>query len=397
VSALNRPVIDEALSYDGSSGLAVDCASRDSRLTGAASQWQVDVDRCTLAEWADMLDLFADASIYQTHAYGAVRWGEENLSRIVLRRDGDVVAMAQLRILRPARLPFGIAYLRWGPLFRRNGASLDGEAVSRMGAALEQEYVVRRKLLLQVVPNTASGSAEAVVLQSALKGFVTESMASEETERTFILDLAPPLDELRRNLDAKWRNKLTGSEKRGLKIVAGTGCNEYGIFRAIYEQMRKRKKFETTVDVDEFGRIQQALPERQRLLVMICYEGNAPVAALVVSAMGDSGIYLLGATADAGLNAKGAYLLQWTVIRWLKEKGCSWYDLGGIDPKGNPGVYSFKKGLSGADVTYMSPLIAFKSSFSSTLIRAGLAMRRRTREYKRLLLSVRLPRSQRTH
>ena len=58
------------------------------------------------------------------------------------------------------------------------------------------------------------------------------------------------------------------------------------------------------------------------------------MAGLVASAMGDSAIYLLGATSDDGLNSKGAYLLQWTLIQWLKENGIRWYDLGGIDPKG---------------------------------------------------------------
>ena len=63
----------------------------------------------------------------------------------------------------------------------------------------------------------------------------------------------------------------------------------------------------------------------------------------------------LGATSDDGLNAKGAYLLQWTLIQWLKENGIKWYDLGGIDPEGNPGVYSFKRGLSGTDVSSINP------------------------------------------
>ena len=46
--------------------------------------WQVEVDRATPAEWSQMLDLFDDANIYQTSAYGGVRWGEKNLSRIGL-------------------------------------------------------------------------------------------------------------------------------------------------------------------------------------------------------------------------------------------------------------------------------------------------------------------------
>ncbi len=69
------------------------------------------------------------------------------------------------------------------------------------------------------------------------------------------------LEELRERLDKKWRNQLSSSEKKDLKVMAGTGDDEYRTFCLIYDQMRKRKTFETTVDVEEFGRIQQDLPE----------------------------------------------------------------------------------------------------------------------------------------
>jgi len=98
------------------------------------------------------------------------------------------------------------------------------------------------------------------------------------------------------------------------------------------------------------------------------------VAGPVASAMGDSAIYLLGATSDDGLNSRGAYLLQWTLIKWLKEHGVRWYDLGGIDPERNPGVYHFKRGLSGNDITQINPLVACDSVVSSAVVRAGLAM-----------------------
>jgi FemAB family len=95
--------------------------------------------------------------------------------------------------------------------------------------------------------------------------------------------------------------------------------------------------------------------------------------------MGDSAVYLLGATNDDGLNSKGAYLLQWTLIRWLKENGAKWYDLGGIDPEGNPGVYHFKRGLSGVDICQMNLLAASDSAVSSGIVKAGLAMQRTLR------------------
>src|SRR5580704_11447612 len=113
--------------------------------------WQVEVDRANATEWSTMLDLFDDANIYQTSAYGAVRWGEKNLSRLVLKRDGEVLGMAQLRIVRPTRLKFGMAYLRWGPLFERRGRPLDPEVASSMAQALKEEYVAKRRLFLRVL------------------------------------------------------------------------------------------------------------------------------------------------------------------------------------------------------------------------------------------------------
>jgi len=333
-----------------------------------------------------MLDLFADANLYQTWSYGAVRWGRKNLSQLVLKRDGEVFGMAQLRVVRPTRFNFGMAYLRWGPLCHRRGRELDAEVPLYMARALQQEYARKRGLLLQILPNAFAGSSRAALFQSCFSRFTQEPRTSANLYRTFVLDLAPSIEELRRNLDAKWRNKLTQSEKKGLKVVAGTGTEEYRTFCAMYDQMRKRKTFETTVDVEEFGRLQEDLPKTHRMRVLICEQAGVPVAGLVASALGDSAIYLLGATSDDGLTAKGAYLLQWTLIRWLKENGIRWYDLGGIDPEGNPGVYTFKKGLSGADLHQLTPLVTCNSVVSSALVRASLAAQRVVRSFGTLHL-----------
>jgi lipid II:glycine glycyltransferase (peptidoglycan interpeptide bridge formation enzyme) len=340
------------------------------------SGWQVEIDRATPAEWSQMLDLFDDANIYQTFAYGEVRWGKKNLSRLLLKQDGEVLGMAQLRIIRPTPLKFGIAYLRWGPIFERRGRPSDPEVAQLMAGALIAEYVEKRRLFLRVIPNAFIGSPRASAIQTAFSSFTQEPLASENTYRTFVLDLAPALEELRRNLDRKWRNQLTRAEKNNLTVVTGSGLEEYKVFCQIYRQMRQRKTFETTVDEKEFLRIQEELPESHRMRILLCQENGVTVAGMVATAMGDSAIYLLGATSDEGLNAKGAYLLQWNMIQWLKENGTKWYDLGGIDPETNPGVYHFKKGFSGSDLIQVNPLVASNSVVSSAIAKAGLAMQR---------------------
>ena len=183
--------------------------------------WQVEVDRATPEEWSGMLDCFEDANIYQTWSYGAVRWGGKNLSHLVLKRDGDVVAMAQLRIVRPTKLNFGMAYLRWGPLCHRRGTELDAEVAMGMAQALREEYAGKRRLLLQILPNAFVGTQRGALFQSAFYGFTQERSTPANLYRTFVVDLTPSLDELRKNLDKKWRNQLTRSEKNGLTVSAG--------------------------------------------------------------------------------------------------------------------------------------------------------------------------------
>jgi hypothetical protein len=318
--------------------------------------YQGDVDTATAAEWSQLLGHFEDANLYQTWSYGAVRWGEENLSHLVLRRNGEAAGLAQVRIICSPLIKRGVAYLRWGPLCQLRGRELELETTRQMALALREEYVKKRRLFLRILPNAFAGSQRASVFRTAFSQFSNASSPGAKAERTFLLNLSPPLEELRKKLDQKWRNQLNRAEKNNLTLVEGSGMAEYRVFQQIYEKMWSRKRFDTTVDVSEFGRICGDLPPGLKMKILICEHQGKPVSSIVCSAIGNTGIYLLGATHDDGLNTKGAYLLQWTMIKWLKENGFQFYDLGGIDPEQNPGVFHFKQGFSGQDVSRIAPI-----------------------------------------
>ena len=332
--------------------------------------YRADNDAVTAAEWSKLLGHFEDANIYQTWSYGAVRWGEENLSHLVLHRNGEVVGLAQVRIICLPLIKRGVAYLRWGPLCQLRGHELDLETTCQMAVALHEEYVKRRQLFLRILPNAFAGSQRADMFQTAFSQFNKASSHGAKTERTFLLNLSQSLEELRKKLDQKWRNQLNRAEKNNLTIVEGSGAAEYRVFRQIYEKMWSRKRFDTTVDVGEFGRICEDLPPGLKLKILICEHQGKPVSAIVCSVIGNTGIYLLGATHDEGLNAKGAYLLQWMMIKWLQENRFQFYDLGGIDPEQNPGVYHFKQGLSGQDVSRIPPLESCEDLLSAACMKA---------------------------
>ena len=334
-----------------------------------ATLYQIETDSSSDADWSDSLELFEDANLYQTRSYGVLRWGQKNLSHLVLKREGQVVAMAQLRIIRPARMRCGIAYLRWGPLCQVKGEQLDPVVVARMASALREEYARKRGLFLRILPHAFVGTPRAAALEAAFAGYDRESFGPTDSYRTFALDLEPSLEVLRKNLDQKWRNCLNRAEKNGLTMVQGSGPEEFQQFIRIYDEMWARKQFEESSDVREFQQLQEKLPQRHRMKVLLCKHEGVPAAGLVATAMGNSAIYLLGATSDIGMKLKGSYLLHWTLIKDLKEHGIRYYNLGGINPEKNPGVYHFKAGFSGQDVLYMPPIASCGSVLSGAFAR----------------------------
>src|SRR3990172_8251419 len=179
---------------------------------------EAEVDRVTEAQWSALLNRFEDANIYQTWSYGAVRWGERNLSHVIMRRGGEVIGMAQLRIVELPMLRCGVAYLRLGPVWLIRGGEADPSIIRCIARALREEYVRRRGLLLRILPNAFVGSQRAQVLQSAFSDFKTLPAGRASVDRTFLLDLSVPLEMLRKSLDQKWRNQLNRAEREGLTV-----------------------------------------------------------------------------------------------------------------------------------------------------------------------------------
>jgi hypothetical protein len=305
--------------------------------------------------------------LYQTRAYGEARWGRDNLSHLVLKRLEEVVAMAQVVVIRPSLLKAGVAHLRWGPVCHRKRYILDREIVAKAAAALYDEYVRKRGLSLRVLPKAYVGTPRGDIFASSFQHYGSRAFGLAESSRTIDVDLAPDLDGIRSNLAQKWRNQLNAAERKGLSVVEDESDAWFPHFGQLLEQMEARKGFKASSDIEEFRRIQRALPPGQRMRVLMCERDGCTLAGLIGYAMGNTGVYLFGATTEPGMRCKAAYLLQWRMIRWLKDRGVTHYDLGGANPERNPGVYHFKRGVGGTDSFYVQPLVACEKSTSKLL------------------------------
>ena len=350
-----------------------------------ASGYSAQIDEVTELEWTRLLALFDDASIYQSWTYGTVCWKGSPLSHLVLRYRDVVVAIAQVRLVAVPIIKKGVAYIRWGPLWRLRGQGWNLNHLQQVTLAIRQEYVVRRGLLLRAIPNVYSGDPFYNAVASAWDALGLKLDAAAHTYHTARVDLSRSLEDLRKGLHQRWRNCLKTAEKSGYIVQDGADDQLYDQFTLLYREMLARKRFETTVDIEDFRKIHRAVAPELKLRVFVCEKDGQVLNALVVSAAGDTGIYLLAATGTAGLNGRGAHLLQWRALQWLKERGIRWYDVGGMNAEWNQGVYQFKSGLGGHEVDQIGRFELSGSWLSSRCVVVGERLSGAVRGIKALL------------
>ena len=293
------------------------------------SSFTASVDQVNEDQWNNLLSLFDDANLYQTPAYGRHFRGGNDLSHIVIKKDDKIVSITMVRIFKIPFMNRGIAYIFFGPLWRLKGQKTDPQLLISILKIMSDEYVKKRKLLLRIIPNfyvDTLGKAESTFRSAGFK-----PVKSQIKKQTILLNLRPSLAELSSSLSRNWRRHLNKAQKNKLKIKEGTGIELYDIFNENYINMIQRKRIKHPLDSSTFRAIQSELPNGQKMRIMIGSDEKGPVAGIVVSAIGNTGIYIMGATNDRGLLTDCSYLLQWKMVEWLKKRGYYWYDLGGID------------------------------------------------------------------
>jgi lipid II:glycine glycyltransferase (peptidoglycan interpeptide bridge formation enzyme) len=345
--------------------------------------YSAEIDCISQDLWYEILAKFRDANLYQTWAYNLVRAGKGNVSTIVLKRNKEIVAAAQARLVKIPGINIGIAYIRWGPLWRRRESDNTIEDFREMIVSLRKEYVDRRGLFLRIIPN------ETERCQDELRP-VFESLGFQwhnSNYRTLYLPLTQTLEEIRNNMSKTWRKHLNRAENKGLTVIEGADRSLFDIVDRLYRETVLRKGFLPGISVGDYRMLVETLPKSFKMKIMVCQSEGQAIAALVGSAIGDVGIELIAATGSNGLDLGGSYLLRWRMIEYFKRCGCCFYDLNGINPEKNPGGYQFKSGLcgkNGLDLHYLGAFEACKNPLSLFAVRLGEKIRRllRSRGYE---------------
>lgn len=339
------------------------------------SDIQVSVDSFDSDFWQNVLSSFSDANIYNVWNYEGSIHPRSQVSRMILTRGGRAVGLVQTRIIFLPMIRRGLAFIRWGPIWRPREDPANIENLRECMRAIFAEYAVRRRLLVRVVPSIYSDDlpqAESVIFEEGFR-----RVKHLPRRKTLIMDLKPSLEEIRDNLHVKWRAHLKRALKKDQRVISGDTDDLFALFEKIYKGMRERKGFVSFTDFKAFRRLQSKLPPAEKLRVILCGSGSEYYSGAVVSALGSVGLYLFGATNGKGLENNGSYPVQWHAIEWLKEQGCTEYDLNGINPEINPTTYMYKSRLAGRTRREVEELGAFEAhtdSLGRMFVQSGMTM-----------------------
>lgn len=330
-------------------------------------------------EWTLLVQTMTSHSYRQLLAFGVVTGARMRamVETVGVFDAGACVGLATVRIKSLPLRSGGVAYISGGPLLRMNGTSDDLRATL---SALVDEYVHRRRLVLRIVPPVewALRDWDCAGVFGAL-GF--EESQDTASYRTIVIDLSAEESEILAGFHSKWRNCLSAAKRHGLTVRTSSDDEDLARFGELHQQLMERKSFDVELDVDTYRRVHQASALDERLEVRLVEHEGVPVAGHVSSALGESSVYLFGASTPEGNRLKASYLLQWDAIVAAQKQGMRWYDLGGIDPEANPGVYRFKSRMNGIDVTAPGPFEMLPAGIPAHVTQVAEAGHRQLRRW----------------
>jgi hypothetical protein len=341
--------------------------------------YSYEVDKIDKDTWHSVMPNFDDASFYQTWSYGAVCWGEDKLSHLVLKKEGTIVSVAQLRIARFPLPGAGFAYLVWGPMWRSKGKSPDLGHLTNMLRALYKEYVVRRGYLLRVLPKQIHEDEDAVREIFRSTGYSW----TPDPQQTVYVDLSAPIEQVRKNMRPKWRQTLNRATEHNVQFEDGLNEESYESVINVVKEMKKRKGYVEFGSQEDVLSVHRELPEPLKLVFVNCVVEDETAAVLGWFPIGATGHPLVGATGEKALELNASYPMWWKMIEYYKDRGASSVDLAGVNKEMNQGGYLFKTGLAGKnrlEKNYIGQFDAHDGLLSFTCFSIGMYLRKMYRD-----------------
>lgn len=308
-------------------------------------------------EWDAFVAAHAQGSLLQTTGWARLknRFGWRS-HRVWLKRDGRVVAGAQLLYKSAAMGLMKMAYIPHGPLVDWT----DAEQTAVLLNQIDHSVYERRAAIVKMEPllwqdDMPPDAWQSICQQHDLR-LETDTI---QPPQTVIMDLRPSLDDILAAMKQKTRYNIRLAAKKGVTTRLGSR-SDLPAFVQLMQLTGQRDGFGIHTPLYYQAAYEIFAETGQVALWLAEFEGR-PLAAIMVFTLGANAYYLYGASGNEERERMPNYAVQWAAIEWAKNQGCQSYDLWGIPDApeaeleanftnrhdGLWSVYRFKRGFGG--------------------------------------------------
>src|SRR3989338_7766955 len=171
------------------------------------------------------------------------------------------------------------------------------------------------------------------------------------SEMCWILDLKENEDEILKKMRKTTRYLINQKDKHNISVSSSRRLADFDKFYDVYKKTESRQKFVgfskkyLQTEFDTFSK------ENKALLFFATQKSQLLSVAMIIL-HGSSGYYHHGASDLLDPKIHSAYIIQWEIIKYLKENGFGFYNFWGIAPEHKTkhpwkGLTNFKKGFGG--------------------------------------------------
>lgn len=315
----------------------------------------------TRETWNDML-VASGGHPLQSWAWGELKgrhgWRAERLAFQAEWGTG----MAQVLFRRKG--PVSIGYVPRGPVLtgdRDRGFRTLTDLLDRR---------CRRNLAISLIVEPAAPLA----LDGSYRSFgYVRGPAPIQPARTVSVPLLPD-EALLGRMHSKHRYNIRLAERRGVEIRTGTTDGDLGSFFALLRDTADRNDF----GIHGFDYYADALRlfGDDATLLLATIEGQV-AAAGIAARFGDQAVYLYGASSSSVRADGAAFLLQYHLMRWARDRGATRYDLWGIPAEDPEPLAPDATGMSQSRGEDQRGLFTFKTRFGGEVVSFPWPMERR--------------------
>lgn len=270
-----------------------------------------------------------DAFLRQTEAGDLLqssKWAELKqktgwqVSRLVVERDGRIVAGAQL-LVRSLPFPLGkIAYVPRGPVLSADDQELAELVLGRLQAVARAQ---RLQMLIVQPPQQYKALGQCLPANQFQPTRI--KIAPRSTLR---IDLRAGEDEILAQMRSSTRANVRRSARKGIVVRQGSEA-DLGIFMQLHAASSERQGFSTASEEYYAHMWRLFAPSGRGALLISEYEGK-PVSAML--AVGFGKIVWgkrFGWSGEQPKRSPNEGLL-WAVMKWAKSQGYHWFDQDGV-------------------------------------------------------------------